>query len=242
MATAFYPQRTEKPMVKKKWYATWWGVTAIIFVLFALTALALFGWQVKRAYNDIRSQALQNFDAAADINRFRTPGPFMNLAIDGRPWLGADQPKVTIVEFIDFNCPVCRASYPVIREIINAHQADVKLIMRHFPVIAETSPLLALASECAHEQQLFWNLHDRFFQTENPAANIGAAARQAGLNMSQFNSCMQERRHEDLITRDEQAAWAAGARGTPTWIINGNLVSGEIPRDVFLQLIDALVQ
>jgi len=229
-------------MAYRRWYATWWGVLLILFVALMLTAGVLFGWQVKRAYDDIRAQALQGFNADAAVDRFRTVGPYADLAIADRPWLGADQPKVTIVEFFDFNCPVCRASYPTIRAITATHPDDVRLIMRHFPVIADSSFDLALASECAHKQGLFWNLHDRFFQTTTLTDNIGALARQSGVNMSRFNTCLQEQAVADTVTADLRAAQAIGARGTPTWLINGHLVSGQIPHDVFIQIIDALVK
>ncbi|OGF40458.1 hypothetical protein A2477_01925 [Candidatus Falkowbacteria bacterium RIFOXYC2_FULL_47_12] len=238
--TAYIPEPLQP--VQKKWHKTWWGVSGIFLLLLIATGGVLFGLQVKNAYQQIQTQTLQSTDPAALIARFKTPGPYADAAIANRPTLGSAAPKVEIVEFFDFNCPNCKNSFPTIRQIMSEHKDTVKLVMRYYPVIADSSLDLALAGQCANEQGLFWNLHDRFFQNSAPAAHIAEIARQSGLNLTQFNTCLQSQKYLNIIKQDVAAAQAVGARGTPTWLINGHFISGEIPHDAFVQIIDALVK
>jgi len=228
--------------IEKKWHKTWWGVSGIVLMLLILVGGVLFGLHIKDAYQQIQTKAHQLSDPTTLIAQFRTPGPYADEAIVNRPTLGSTAPKVTIVEFFDFNCPHCKNSFPTIREIMSRHEDTVKLVMRHYPVIADSSLNLALAGQCAEEQGLFWNLHDRFFQSSAPAENIPEIARQSGLNLTQFNTCLQSQKYLSLIKQDVAAAKAMGVRGTPTWLINGHFISGEIPRNAFVQIIDALTK
>lgn len=228
------------PLPSRSWYRHWWGKTIITGLIGLLLLGLAFGWYIWQLSGRLRGGAAATTGAVL-AQQLRTPGPLTDAAGTGRPSLGNTNAPLTIIEFLDFNCPVCKASYPTVREMTNRFGDRINFIVRHYPVIAETSPYLALASECAHEQGKFWNLHDRLHQSDDPNGQLSALARQAGLNMTQFDRCVDEERYMPQVQADLEAARAIGARGTPTFVINGHKVDGGIPRDIFLGAVEELV-
>lgn len=161
------------------------------------------------------------------------------------PTLGPSNASITIIEFGDFQCPYCKASFSIIRRVLNEYPDDVRLIYRHLP-LTNVHPLamdLAHASMCAHEQGKFWAFHDRLFQFQDSvsANNIEEQAVAAGLNIERFRKCEAERRFELQVQQDFADAVAVGGRGTPTWLVNGQLVEGSLPFNVWQDIIDSLL-
>jgi len=161
------------------------------------------------------------------------------------PTLGPDDAKITIVEFSDFGCPFCKASFPVIRQILSQYPDDVRLVYRHFPVdsLHPDASELAHASMCAHEQDAFWAFHDRLFQLQETSSldELDSIAQSVGLDVRKFRRCQDSRTYEDLVQQDLRDALGLGARGTPTWIINGELVQGSLPLSLWQQIIEELL-
>ena len=140
----------------------------------------------------------------------------------------ADAP-IQIMEFGDFGCPACRAWHNAgIQEQLKAEYGDqISFEFRHFPVITANSPKGAEAAQCAAEQGAFWEFHDFVYeQTGEPSLtnrSLKGYATQLNLDQSSFDSCLDSGKYESYIFNDAQAARAAGARGTPTFLVNGQL-------------------
>ncbi len=138
---------------------------------------------------------------------------------------------VQIVEFGDFGCPSCRAWHNLgIKEQLKAEFGDqVSFTFRHFPVITRQSPQAAEAGQCAAEQGRFWDYHDYIYEQtpQNALAvdQLKSYAAAIDLDTGAFNRCLDSGQHADYVLRDQQAAVAGGARGTPTFFINGRQVS-----------------
>lgn len=150
----------------------------------------------------------------------------------GNPTFGAANPKVTIVEFSDFQCPFCLASFPALREISVKHADTVRVIFRDWPG-HENSLNLALAARCAAEQGKFWEMHDKLFQNQSDSfgANkndLAVLAQQLGIYNSQFQSCFDSQKYLPQIKQNFQDADALGVKGTPTWFFNGRMTSGQM--------------
>lgn len=150
---------------------------------------------------------------------------------DGKYFLGTTSPKLTIVEFADYNCPKCHSAFPKIRELGLKYKNDVKIIFRDYPLIAETSQTLAMAAHCAGEQGRFWSMHDRLFSdtNEKDKDSLKIIAQQLGLDRNQFNACLDGDRYLSTIKKNISDAQAIGVSGTPTWFFNGTKVVGDIP-------------
>lgn len=161
------------------------------------------------------------------------------------PVLGPQDAKITIVEFSDFECPFCQAAFPTIRQLLNKYPNDIRLVYRHFPLrtIHPEAREFAHASMCANEQDLFWPFHDRLFtqQGEITSESLLKTAREVGLNPNSFLACQSSGNWYDEIDQDIADAVALGGRGTPTWVINGELVQGLLPLEVWEQIVQELL-
>ena len=151
---------------------------------------------------------------------------------------------ITIVEFADFGCPYSRDVSFVIRRLIEANPEKIRFIYRDFP-ITEIHPIakfVAEASECAHEQNVFWQFHDKLYQNQNDLSEdrIYELAQEVGVNQSRFRNCMISGKYVAEVQQDIEEGFAAGVRGTPTFFINGNRVVGAIPEDIFEKILKSV--
>jgi len=144
---------------------------------------------------------------------------------------GNEAAPITIVEFGDFDCPACRQWHRSgIKQQVEAEFGDeIRFVFRHFPVIDPVqSPIAAEASQCAADQAQFWEYHDFLYERE-PGQDLSADqlkryAVSLGLNGAIFNDCLDSGKHKDYVASDRALAVRAGARGTPTFMVNGQIV------------------
>ena len=147
----------------------------------------------------------------------------------------ADAP-VQIVEFADFGCPSCRAWHNsgVKADLRSEFGDQISFTFRHFPVITRQSPKAAEAAQCAADQGAFWEYHDFLYEQAGPGLlgveDLKRYAAGLGLDAETFNACLDAGRHKAYVEQDMQAAFDLGARGTPSFYVNGepaNLFSYE---------------
>ncbi len=191
-------------------------------------------------YSKLLSPDYGTDKALADNNNAR-----LIIGDGSNHFLGANRPKITIVEFTDFACPYCKLSFSKIREISLKYNKDIKYIFRDLPIISEYSVNLALGARCAGEQGLFWPMHDRLFidQGIKKDSEIFLAAKQSGADTNKFKTCFDSRRYLPQIEKDYSDAQALGIDliGTPIWFINGQQVAGNIPEDIFIKFIEDIL-
>ncbi|MFA6534210.1 MAG: thioredoxin domain-containing protein [Patescibacteria group bacterium] len=154
----------------------------------------------------------------------------VNLATTDDPWLGDPNAPITIVEFGDFTCPFSRESSSVLKQLIQLYPQKIKLIFRDLPIISEQSLPAASAAACAKEQGnvFFWAMADRLFagQESLTAESYANLAKATGLKMDQFSSCFNSNKYYDEIKDDLAVGQGAGAVSTPTFFVNGQMVTG----------------
>jgi protein-disulfide isomerase len=137
----------------------------------------------------------------------------------------------------------------VINEIVLAK--PVYYVFYQFPFLDDTintkdSDQAALAAECAAEQNLFWDFKNLLYKNMKPvsgefsAGNLENYARIAGLDMSAYNACYDEKRYQDKIDQDLALGEQMGVSGTPTVYVNGvDVAPGRVPT---FEEINALVE
>ena len=96
----------------------------------------------------------------------------------------------------------------------------------------------AAASECAADQQQFWPFHDELFARASQGAlhtagDLDAAARKIGLDQAAFTQCLRGGAGRDRVEVDRSDGERRGVRGTPTSFVNGEMVAGAQPIEVF---------
>lgn len=153
---------------------------------------------------------------------------------------------VTVVEFSDFQCPFCaRFAKTTFFEIEQAYidTEEIKFVFKHFPIGSHPyAQKAAEAAECAADiggEEKFWELHDRMFE-ENAflsASNVKRFARETGLNET-FDLCLDSGAMHSRVLEDMQEGTQMGVRGTPAFFVNGEMISGAQPFDIFKSVID----
>lgn len=115
----------------------------------------------------------------------------------------------------------------------------------HFAFLGQESQWAGEASECAAEQDAFWEYHDKLFDSqsgENRGAfnkeNLKTFAEELGLDANVFNDCLESGKYTTVVQNERQLAQSLGVRSTPTFLVNGKPLIGAQPFEVFKQAIE----
>jgi protein-disulfide isomerase len=193
------------------------------------------------------TQALQELvarlsrEAGVTVTLHPPDAPVMTVPIGDDPAWGPPAAPVIIVEFADFECPACKDSLPVLRQLRDLYKDRVRFIYRDFPLASHPQARPAAeAAQCAHEQGQFWAYHDALFaQAPNlKTSDYVTLAERVGLNQAEFASCLAGARPKAAVARDLADAQALGLSGTPTFFVNGSYLSGFQTLEAFRQHID----
>ena len=116
---------------------------------------------------------------------------------------------------------------------------------KNYAFLNENSVLAAAAAWCADDQGKFWEYHDLIFaNADNPnlpgltRATHDLFAEYLDLDMAAFGSCMDDHVHEADVIAEREEATALGVGGTPTILLNGEIVTNIQTYDELLQLIE----
>ena len=148
--------------------------------------------------------------------------------------LGPRDAPVIIVEFSDFQCPVCRRLHSILVDLQSTHKA-VAVIYRHYPL--EGHPYArdaARASVCAASQNRFQAFHDTLFAQPLSLGKTPwtVLASEAGVSdTAEFSRCMRSTMPDAIVDRDIKAGNDLGVIGTPTLLVNSWMYEG-IPPDL----------
>ncbi len=148
---------------------------------------------------------------------------------------------VTIVEFSDFQCPYCAGEQPILKKIKRTYGDQVTIIYKHVPLpIHPFAQRAAEASECARDQEKFWEYHDLLFDNQDLISEelFPQLAQELGLSVSQFNQCLSSGAKKSRVQQDLAEAQSLMISGTPTLFINGQRFVGVQSYEELQQIID----
>lgn len=134
-----------------------------------------------------------------------------------------------ITEFSDFECPFCQQLAPTMRAVRDSHKGTVRIEYKHFPLrtIHPQAQDAAEAAECAREQNRFWAYHDVLFESKKiDKRSLGKHAQGMGLDMSQWDACIESGRAKATIQQNLLEGNQRGVRGTPSVYIDDTAFSG----------------
>lgn len=154
---------------------------------------------------------------------------------------GSPEAAVQIIEFSDFQCPYCTRGAKTIDEVKAKYGDKVSVTFRHFPLdFHKEAPLAAQAAECAGDQGKFWEYHDQLFANQRALqpADLPTYASAIGLNMAEFQGCLDSGSKKAIVDADLAAGKKVGMSGTPGFYINGEVLSGAQPLPAFVEVID----
>ena len=147
----------------------------------------------------------------------------------GSTILGNPDAKISIVEFGDYQCTFCYKFHKdTMKEIMEEYvkNGDVNFVYKDFPLNGPSSVIAAEASYCAQEQDKFWEYHDIIFKNwegENTGwitrDKLSGFAKDLKLNLSEFNSCMNDSKFRQKVLNNEEFAAKINIDATPSFII-----------------------
>lgn len=175
------------------------------------------------------------------------------LGITGEPFSAQGDPQapLTVIEFSDYGCPFCRRYFDATYPQVKAQYIDtgkIYYVFKDFPIVQihPQAPLAAEAARCAGEQGKYWEMHAALFAapsewdtTENAALTaFGRYAKAIKLKESDFSACLRGHRYQPMVEAAQAQGLRLGVTGTPTFIINGKLLTGAHPFSVFKNAIN----
>jgi protein-disulfide isomerase len=168
----------------------------------------------------------------------------VRVGIGGRPARGASEPLVTVVVFSDFQCPFCSRVNPTLERLLNQYSDDLQIVFRNQPLPfhqdARPAAIAALEAYAQAGDDGFWRMHDLLFanQQQLDRSSLESYAAQIGLDRASFSSALSREAHTAIIDEDQEVAQRVGARGTPTFFINGRKLVGAQPFTAFEDIVD----
>lgn len=191
------------------------GQAATVGILIAMVLSTLLGWAI------FTVARVRYGEASADLPLTLSP------AVDpGRDHTKGDEDAAhTVVEYLDFECPFCARATGMGAELREHFGDRVRYVVRHLP-LEDVHPhafLAAVAAEAADRQGKFWQMHDRLFshQSHLEPADLREHAAAVGLDLERFDADMNDEALHARVREDEASAATSGARGTPTFFLDG---------------------
>ena len=164
------------------------------------------------------------------------------LVRPGSHVFGNPNAPLTVVEFGDFECPVCGSEEAVAREIRAKYKNQIRFVFRQFPLtrIHPFAERMAEASECAAAQGKFWEAVDKIYsrQTDLTEDALKRDAADIGLDQSKFNQCMASGAEAARVQQDHKDGEALGVPGTPTFFVGREVVPNVPDLNELSQIID----
>ena len=174
-------------------------------------------------------------------------GEIVLPTVDDDPSTGPDDAKVTMIEFGCYMCPFSREAQDIVNQVLEKYGDKIKFVFRDFPIEQSGHSDLHLAANCAKAQGKFWEIHTLLFTEQDVCTQTASKerekqiqdiAKQAGLDLGKFNSCMKEDKYTEEIAKDFEDGVKAGVYGTPTFFINNRTIIGPKPLRAFEKIID----
>lgn len=165
----------------------------------------------------------------------------------GGPLLRATDPRkgnvsapITIFEFGDFSCPVCKDFQPILKEAIAQFPGKILHVWKDFPLPTHPfSPAAHRAAQCANEQGKFWEYHDMLFARASPAEqNFDAIAQELGLDLPRFTTCQNDATIQTRVQESFDEGRLLAIDQTPYLFINDERVPGLVDKETLVKIIE----
>ncbi len=165
---------------------------------------------------------------------FDNTKPFHLKIIDAIPekgivFIGLQNAKNTIIEFMDYFCGYCKKIHPELIELVEKRK-DTRVIFIQYPILSEGSNFIASMIVAANFQNKGIELHNEIFSMEGSInkEKLMQAVKKVGINETKLSIDMSKDEVKNIVSLSSFLAKGAGARGTPTLFVNEEFVGGYI--------------
>lgn len=157
------------------------------------------------------------------------------------PVVGNPDGDITIVAFVDYNCPFCRKSEADLAALIDG-DPKIRVIYKDWPILSKTSVAAAKVAIAANWQGKYAQMHQALMRLKaRPVddATLGQAAVAAGVDIARLNKDLDEHDGEivALLKRNIQEADALGLKGTPVYLIGPFITASPLDLPQFKKIV-----
>ena len=167
---------------------------------------------------------------------------------EGHPWIGAEQPVLTIKEFTDYQCFQCSKMHFFLRRLVHEYPDKVRLVHYHYPMDEKFNPvlvkkpfhtgsgMLALLAVASAKQDKFWQANDSLYALVRNGItkfNINKFANKLGADAEKLKQDMYSQAALKQVESDIRTGLKNKIVGTPSFIVDGKVYSGHLPPEVF---------
>lgn len=171
-------------------------------------------------------------------------------AQEGDIQVGNKDSKISVIEFSDFQCPYCKKYHEeVISKMLKEYGDKINFVYKQYPLnFHAQANSAALAAACANEQGKFVAYADKLYASQDvwgklkdASATFKTYASQTGLNAAQFGKCLDDKKYQDQITRNQEEAQNFGVNGTPSTFINDEFQNGLSTYEALKEKLDKML-
>ena len=161
---------------------------------------------------------------------------------DPHSWVGGNpEGDVTLVEFMDYRCSFCRRAADDVEALIDGDQ-NIRLVIKEFPILGEESELasrFAISVKSHHGDAAYKSVHDTLikFRGNITMTSLENVAARLDLDMAAIAPLMTSDTTSDIILQNRQLAQRLGISGTPTFVLDEQMLRGYVPLDGMQQLV-----
>ena len=172
--------------------------------------------------------------------------PRVEIPLDAAdPAMGKENAPVTIVEFGEYECYFCASVMPTLDQLLEAYPDDIRIVFKDFPLGNHTRAMpAAQAAHCSGEQGKYWEMNRQMLsnQGELEDSHFMSYAQKIGLDVDAFEKCYRSGRHEITVSSNQALGEVIGVQATPTFFVNGLLLSGAQPYERFVSIIEGEIK
>ena len=156
------------------------------------------------------------------------------------PFIGNVDASITVVEFFDYQCPFCKRLAPNLDRVLEGDD-DIRVVFKEFPVFGEESTLAARAALASRNQGMYHDYHLALMKNRGRLSErvVMRLAERVGLDMDQLRADMESPEIQSALQANFQLAQRLGVRGTPSFIINDEVIPGAVDVNTMRRLIQA---
>ncbi|MBI4773817.1 MAG: thioredoxin domain-containing protein [Deltaproteobacteria bacterium] len=166
---------------------------------------------------------------------------------EGRPWIGAKNARLTILEFTDYQCFYCRKAHFLLKDLLYRHKGAIKIVYYPFPLDKNCNPRV---EETQHEgscdlafwtlaglrQGKFWEMHDALFERrwDGGELTLKELASMVDADYDQLKTQLEDPDIRKLLFESAALGNRLGITATPGFVVEGRVYMGKIPEEIIL--------
>lgn len=164
---------------------------------------------------------------------------------DGHSFVGGNPDgDITIVEFMDYRCGFCKRAFPEVQNVLSA-DGNIRYIIKEFPILGEPSVLAAryaIATQLVAGDDTYKVVHDTLmeFQGEITDQSLARLSESFDLDHAAIAAMMDDGKVNDIITQNRALAQQLQISGTPTFVVEDQMLRGFLPADEMLAVVAEL--